>query len=343
MTKINTSLVAGLALLIGSTSADAFVSEDFESFTNGSTPTASVLLNGGGSNANLEVEVVDLGSSGIIGGPGNQGVVLEDLDASDTSLLGYRGAGVTQGTASWKFAARRGGGITSTITYFRLGASSTGNPLTFPEMAIELYMSANGRFFMSTDPGSTNTLVKLNPSNDPDANKPYLTDRQEHDFQVDFDTTAETFSVSIDGVQLVLDSDNTTSTFAFKNSIASIDAIDFTTGSNAVAASLFYLDDIVVESSGLLEGDLDGNGFVGVDDLNIVLVNWNQNVTPGDLASGDVTGEGFVGVDDLNVVLVNWNNGTPPNSQASIPEPSTLALLGAGALAIFQRKSPIRI
>ena len=70
-----------------------------------------------------------------------------------------------------------------------------------------------------------------------------------------------------------------------------------------------------------LDGDLNSDGFVGVDDLNIVLVNWNQNVTPGDKSAGDPTGEGFVGVDDLNIVLVNWNNGTPPEALA-VPEPS---------------------
>ncbi|MEZ6192944.1 MAG: hypothetical protein R3C45_16855 [Phycisphaerales bacterium] len=32
-----------------------------------------------------------------------------------------------------------------------------------------------------------------------------------------------------------------------------------------------------------LVGDLDGDGFVGITDLNIVLGNWNQNVTPADL------------------------------------------------------------
>ena len=86
-----------------------------------------------------------------------------------------------------------------------------------------------------------------------------------------------------------------------------------------------------------LEGDLNGDGFVGVDDLNIVLVNWNQSVTPGDLASGDPTGEGFVGVDDLNIVLVNWNNGTPPAGNA-VPEPATLALLGLGGLTVMRRR-----
>ena len=87
----------------------------------------------------------------------------------------------------------------------------------------------------------------------------------------------------------------------------------------------------------LLEGDLNGDGFVGVDDLNIVLVNWNQNVTPGDLASGDPTGEGFVGVDDLNIVLVNWNNGTPPSGSA-VPEPASLALFTMAGASILARR-----
>ena len=92
----------------------------------------------------------------------------------------------------------------------------------------------------------------------------------------------------------------------------------------------------------MLDGDLDGNGFVGVDDLNIVLGNWNQSVTPGDLASGDLSGDGFVGVDDLNVVLINWNNGTPPEGLAVIPEPVTLNLLGGGLLALCGRAGRIR-
>jgi hypothetical protein len=62
-----------------------------------------------------------------------------------------------------------------------------------------------------------------------------------------------------------------------------------------------------------LPGDVTGDGFVGVGDLNTVLANWNQAVAPGDLSSGDVTGDGFVGIQDLNTVLGNWNASvTPP-------------------------------
>ena len=83
-----------------------------------------------------------------------------------------------------------------------------------------------------------------------------------------------------------------------------------------------------------LTGDLDGDGFVGINDLNIILANWNQNVPPADPAA-DPSGDGFVGIDDLNEVLGNWNAGTPPTA-AAIPEPATLALLamfGAGVIA----------
>jgi PEP-CTERM motif len=88
-----------------------------------------------------------------------------------------------------------------------------------------------------------------------------------------------------------------------------------------------------------LVGDLDGDGFVGIADLNIVLGNWNQTVAPGDPLLGDPTGDGFVGIEDLNEVLGNWNAGTPPPPGAAVPEPTTLMLLtvGAGSAALRRR------
>ena len=86
-----------------------------------------------------------------------------------------------------------------------------------------------------------------------------------------------------------------------------------------------------------LVGDLDGDGFVGINDLNIVLANWNQNVPPANPLA-DPSGDGFVGIDDLNAVLGNWNAGTPPNAGANVPEPASIALLSVGALATLKRR-----
>ena len=87
-----------------------------------------------------------------------------------------------------------------------------------------------------------------------------------------------------------------------------------------------------------LPGDLDGDGFVGINDLNLVLANWNQNVLSGLRLKGDTTSDGFVGIDDLNLILGNWNQGSPPNQQLSIPEPATLPLM-AIAFSLLPRRN----
>ncbi len=87
-----------------------------------------------------------------------------------------------------------------------------------------------------------------------------------------------------------------------------------------------------------LTGDLDGDGFVGISDLNIVLGDWNQSVPPGNPLA-DPSGDGFVGIDDLNTVLGNWNAGTPPPPAATVPEPGTSALLATAGLTLLRRRS----
>ncbi len=97
---------------------------------------------------------------------------------------------------------------------------------------------------------------------------------------------------------------------------------------------------LILGAAPSLLGDLDGDGFVGITDLNIVLGNWNQSVPPGDPLA-DPSGDGFIGIEDLNIVLGNWNAGTPPPPEALalIPEPGTMGLTALGSfLVISQRR-----
>ncbi len=103
----------------------------------------------------------------------------------------------------------------------------------------------------------------------------------------------------------------------------------------------FALTAITFEGAAVVEpaipGDLDGDGFVGLSDLDIVLVNWNQNVAAGDLMLGDATGDGFVGLADLDVVLNNWNAGTPAVAGGVVPEPGSVGLLLLGVVGLMRR------
>jgi hypothetical protein len=83
-----------------------------------------------------------------------------------------------------------------------------------------------------------------------------------------------------------------------------------------------------------VEGDIDGDGFVGVVDLNIVLSKWNLDVGPDDPSGADPTGDGFVGVADLNMILGNWNAGIPP--AVTVPEPASI--LWAPLLALWRSR-----
>ena len=77
---------------------------------------------------------------------------------------------------------------------------------------------------------------------------------------------------------------------------------------------------------GFAPGDLNGDGFVGGDDLDIVRSFWGQTVTPGNRFQGDPSGDGYVGGDDLDEVRAHWGEGTPPASRV-VPEPSSAAIL----------------
>ncbi len=95
----------------------------------------------------------------------------------------------------------------------------------------------------------------------------------------------------------------------------------------------------------LVTGDLNGDGFVGIDDLNTMLGLWNLPVPVGSIQYGDIAGngDGYVGIDDLNVLLANWNAGVPPVVSVSAPEPTSLGWLSVAGIGILARRYASRI
>ena len=80
--------------------------------------------------------------------------------------------------------------------------------------------------------------------------------------------------------------------------------------------------------------DLNGDGFVGLEDLEVLLANWGgAGGTPG---VGDANGDNAVNNLDLDIVIANWGEGELP--AGVIPEPGSLALLLVGGLALGRRR-----
>lgn len=84
-------------------------------------------------------------------------------------------------------------------------------------------------------------------------------------------------------------------------------------------------------------GDANGDGTVGIEDLDLVLANWGAGLgTRGlNLPAGDVTGDFAVDNADLQAILDNWGSTVPPNT---VPEPTSAALLAAAGLLLTRRR-----
>jgi hypothetical protein len=69
-------------------------------------------------------------------------------------------------------------------------------------------------------------------------------------------------------------------------------------------------------------GDVNGDGFVGGDDLTAIIYHWGNSGAS--RAEGDLNGDGLVGGYDYSEVLTFWGWGLPAEP---VPEPSVLLLL----------------
>ena len=136
--------------------------------------------------------------------------------------------------------------------------------------------------------------------------------------------------------------------FDFASATGAFDALNLPTLGSGLewdTSNLLVTGEISVAAVATLPGDLNGDGYVGLDDLQPILDHWNQTVTLGDASMGDIAGpggsgpDGYVGLDDLQPVLDHWNEGTPPTlPSANIPEPTTISILGLATLALGRRK-----
>lgn len=90
-----------------------------------------------------------------------------------------------------------------------------------------------------------------------------------------------------------------------------------------------------IEAANTLHGDLNNDGFVGAEDIDIILSNWGDSVTSGDLSLGDADHSASVGQGDLDIVLLHWGEGTPPD--VNIPEPASVLSLGSMILICMRR------
>ena len=121
---------------------------------------------------------------------------------------------------------------------------------------------------------------------------------------------------------------------------AGIQANEFNATGGAVLATIGTVsvrgDSVGVD--GLKPGDANRSGAVDINDFNILAdafadagtFNWDQ---------GDFNGSGSVNIDDFNLLADSFADpATPSPAFAAVPEPASLVLLGAAAMAMVACK-----
>jgi virginiamycin B lyase len=81
-------------------------------------------------------------------------------------------------------------------------------------------------------------------------------------------------------------------------------------------------------------GDSDLNGVVDAADLNVLALNWQQDVAL--WSGGDFTADGSVNSADLNELGINWQQSIPLAAAQNVPEPTSVILLVFGLAGIVR-------
>jgi hypothetical protein len=218
---LSAALVTAALAATASSASAAYLSLDFEGDTPGNTPAGYTFIRQG---ANNVVRVVDGSSSPAdpFGGAGNQSLLLDDNDTTNAAVVTFLGAngGLTSGTFSIQWILRDGGrppvpndpnaGYDGRLyTNILVGESSTGTDLTSTGM--QFYQDETtfgaygvGAFEQPALTGLVNTLV------------------------VNFDTTTDKFSGTLNGAPLTISGGG--SPFSFATSLSSVEG--FTVGAH---------------------------------------------------------------------------------------------------------------
>jgi len=88
------------------------------------------------------------------------------------------------------------------------------------------------------------------------------------------------------------------------------------------------------QTGGTVPGDYDNDGLVGQGDLDLVLLNWGSTAPPVPGGWINEQPDGLIGQTELDGVLLNWGNMAPALAAASVPEPTTVVLLGLATLLL---------
>ncbi len=101
-----------------------------------------------------------------------------------------------------------------------------------------------------------------------------------------------------------------------------------------------FFENIDLSRFAALLADSNGDGVVGIADLDLLLANWGEHVPIGSVAAGDADGDGVIGQGDLDLLIAGWGQGTFPGGL--VPEPGTFVLLAMGVLTLPSRGSHVR-
>ena len=152
------------------------------------------------------------------------------------------------------------------------------------------------------------------------------------DFELVYDFEAKTMSGSFAGSAFAT-RDITTPLAESDSFILQI----FATNNDPTILTMGYDLSYEVNDASLVAGDANNDGKVDGSDVTILACNWQTGVGGvggANWSMGDFNGDGAVDGSDVTILAGNWQYGVT-TAAASVPEPSTLALLLAAMVSFY--------